>query len=440
MKIKIGIIGKAGRSYGIAKILAKNAGIVGREISKSGCILVTGACMGVADIAARSASKAGGIVLAYSPAKNIRGHKEPPISYPEPRKSEILILTGSGKIQRNVLSIQECDGVIVIGGGIGTLNEFSIAYHEGKIIGVLDGVGGVVEKILKIEKDLKKNTGKSLRATILKDRDPKRLVKRVIREIKSRQVAPRKEIPVTFKNQQGKELAGILHLPKKEKPGAVIICHSFQGTKTKKKYVRLARRLQKQDVLVFRFDFEGCGDSEGDPKNLTIKNEVFDLEYALKAVMGMADINPRKIAFVGDSLGAVISAMVAKTIDVKTLIFWNPAFCQKLFFKKWYSKEDKRIIKKTGVLIKKEKEIGKKYYLENKNKDYSKILSELNIPILIIQSEKDDDVPLEYSLGLARRYKNITLKILKNANHKIDNFLWQKQLVNSTIRWVKKYL
>jgi hypothetical protein len=39
------------------------------------------------------------------------------------------------------------DIVVIIGGRSGTLGEFSIAYDEGKLIGVLSGTGGITSEI-----------------------------------------------------------------------------------------------------------------------------------------------------------------------------------------------------------------------------------------------------------------------------------------------------
>jgi len=438
--IKIGIIGKAGRSKELPENLIRSAKIIGKEVAKNGCILVTGSCMGVSDIAAKAAIKENGIVLGYSPAKDLKEHIEPPISYPKPAKGEISIFTGFGKIGRSVLSITECDGVIIVGGGIGTLNEFSIAWHEGKVIGILEGVAGVIEKILTLEKEFKQGTAKEFKAVTIKDKNPKRLVEKVIKEIKKSEEKPRKEIPITFKNKEGKELVGILHLPEREKSPLAIICHGFQGTKTQKKYISLARKLQGEDIVVFRFDFEGCGDSAGRPKNLTVANEVSDLDAALKAVLNECDVDSKRIAFIGDSLGAVVASLYAEKVNPKTLIFWSPAFNQKALFKLWYTKEDLKTIKKEGVVYKKEKEIGKNYYLENENKDYSNILSKFTFPILIIHGTEDEDVPIEYSQKLAKKFKNITLKALKGANHKIEDIFLQEKAINITSQWLKKYL
>jgi len=396
----------------------------------------------VPQIAAQAGAKEKGIILSYSPAKNLKEHLEPPISYPYPAKNTELIFTGQGKIGRNVLSILECDGVIFIGGGIGTLNEFSIAYHEGKIIGILEVVGSIIEKILKMEEDFKGGAGKEIKAKIVKDKNPKKLVEKVLEEIKKRKEEKRKEISITFKNERGKELVGVLHLPEKGKPPLVIICHGFQNSKTDRKFIKLARVLQKEGICVFRFDFEGCGDSEGDPKEITIKNEVADLNSAFKTVQNEFDLDLKRVAFVGASLGNVVTSLLLKQykISAKTLVFWSHAFNQRELLKNWYSKEDIREIMKKGVIYKGDKKIGKNYFLENKNKDYSSALSELKLPILIIHGKEDKDVPLKFSQQLKRKYKNISLIILPKANHKFDDFQSQEQLIRHTQKWLRKYL
>jgi uncharacterized protein (TIGR00725 family) len=435
--LKIGIMGKAGRSKDLPKLLSKKAKIIGREIAKNEHILITGACMGIPHITALACSEAGGLVLGYSPSKDIKEHIEPPISYPRGVKNMVHIFTGYGKIGRNVLSIFECDGIICVGGGIGTLNEFSIAYHEGKVIGVLLGSDGIIEEIIE-HKEYFRDTG----AIVIKDRDPKRLVKSVIAEIEKRKKEPRKEIPITFTNKQNKQLMGVVHLPKKNKPPAVIICHGFQRTKTVDNYVAIARKLRDKGILAFRFDFEGCGDSEGDPRNITIKNQVSDLYYAFKALKKECDIDGSNIAFIGDSISSVVLVNFLNRYKIKTqsLVLWAPAFNQKALFKLWFNKEDIRRIRKNGYVEKGSKKIGRAYFNENKDKDYTSILKEIKFPILIIHGKEDEDVPLEYSQNICKRYKKISLEVILGGNHKLEGSTVQEKLHLKTIKWIKKYL
>ena len=80
-----------------------------------------------------------------------------------------------------------------------------------------------------------------------------------------------KELPVSFKSE-GKQLVGMLHLPDKKKAPCVIMCHGYQGNKFgnhKRVFVKTARYFAKNGIASLRFDFLGCGDSEGRPEEVT---------------------------------------------------------------------------------------------------------------------------------------------------------------------------
>jgi hypothetical protein len=62
--------------------------------------------------------------------------------------------------------------VIILGGRSGTLGEFAIAYDEGKLIGVLQGTGGITDEIDRVIATFQKETG----ARLVYSRDPVDLV------------------------------------------------------------------------------------------------------------------------------------------------------------------------------------------------------------------------------------------------------------------------
>jgi hypothetical protein len=207
--------------------------------------------------------------------------------------------------------------------------------------------------------------------------------------------------------------------------------------------VELARTLQKEGIATFRFDFEGCGDSEGNFGEMTIKREARDLNSALKTVLKEGDFDSSKIAFIGDSLGAVVISLFVKNFKcpVETMVFWTQAFSQKELFPIWHTEKEIELWKKQEYLIKSDKKLGIGYLNENQDKDHSVLLSELSkIPILLIHGKKDKDVPLKFSKTLARKYKNIKLKILQKADHKFANFASRKELIKLTVNWLKEYL
>ena len=65
--------------------------------------------------------------------------------------------------------------MILVAGGIGTLNEFTIAYDEGKVIGLLQGTGGAADLAQTLLDTLPvRATG----AVVIADPDPEQLVDR----------------------------------------------------------------------------------------------------------------------------------------------------------------------------------------------------------------------------------------------------------------------
>ncbi|MFH1182520.1 MAG: hypothetical protein V1702_06180 [Candidatus Woesearchaeota archaeon] len=178
MKLKIGIMG-SGRTD-LPKHIRSLAFKVGKSVAEHNCILINGACYGVPHEAAQGAKKADGFVVGISPAKDLHEHVH---HYNFPKDDfDVLIYSGFGFKGRNVLNISSCDAVILINGSSGTLNEFSIAYDEGRVIGVMEGSGGIADRTKEIINICNKETG----ATMIYDKDPNRLVKKVILAIRKR--------------------------------------------------------------------------------------------------------------------------------------------------------------------------------------------------------------------------------------------------------------
>ena len=188
MKLKIGVMGSA-LERGGAKIPQqgkKLAHEIGREIANHNCILINGACQGIPLLAAKGAKKEKGTVIGISPAEDLHEHIH---KYKFPTKVyDILFYTGFGFKGRNVVNVSNCDAVIIVTGHMGTLNEFSIAYDEGMVVGVMQGSGGIADFIDDIIKIANKKTG----ATMIYDKDPHELVKKVIAAIKRKQSAEHK--------------------------------------------------------------------------------------------------------------------------------------------------------------------------------------------------------------------------------------------------------
>jgi uncharacterized protein (TIGR00725 family) len=171
-RLVIGVMGAA--SGHIDPEVAAQARKIGRAIADAGCNLITGACPGLPQEAVLGAAGRGVLVLGISPALSEQEHVE---RYQSPTEGfDALIYTGSGLMGREVVNIRSSDIVIIVGGHSGTLGEFAIAYDEGRLIGVLNGTGGVAAMVGELMERLDKETG----AKVLFDDDPDRLVQRLV--------------------------------------------------------------------------------------------------------------------------------------------------------------------------------------------------------------------------------------------------------------------
>ena len=167
-RMSVGVMGSAG-----GKLEDKARWLVsqlGRAIAKRGYILITGACPGLPHEAVKGAKEEGGIVVGVSPALNLEEHMQ---KYQSPTRGyDAIIYTGSGLMGREIENIRSCDVVIFAGGRSGTLGEFAIAYDEAKVIGVLEGTGGITEHLKGIIGLMKKKTG----AIVCYDSNPEYLL------------------------------------------------------------------------------------------------------------------------------------------------------------------------------------------------------------------------------------------------------------------------
>lgn len=126
--------------------LAAAAGI---EIAKQGHSLLTGATIGLPNVAAMAYKKAGGkMCVGISPAASKVEHI---LKYRLPTEHyDTILYTGLHYIGRDMLLINSSDAVISIGGRMGTMHEFTIAIETDTPIGFVMGAGGISGEVIDI--------------------------------------------------------------------------------------------------------------------------------------------------------------------------------------------------------------------------------------------------------------------------------------------------
>ena len=149
--------------------LEKVAYETGLEVAKSDSVLITGGLGGVMRAACHGAKDAGGITVGIIPQNDPSFANE---------YCDIVIPTGIG-LARDFLNALSADGVIIIGGGAGTLSEICAAYMHNKPIAAIKNTGGIAEMFVDKYLDHRQNV------KIVGVSSPKEAVKYILSKINS---------------------------------------------------------------------------------------------------------------------------------------------------------------------------------------------------------------------------------------------------------------
>ncbi|MEM7819264.1 MAG: alpha/beta fold hydrolase [Candidatus Aenigmatarchaeota archaeon] len=256
-----------------------------------------------------------------------------------------------------------------------------------------------------------------------------------------------KEINVIFKNK-GQKIIGVLHIPKKQNPPAIVMCHGFTGNKgdIHNKLYKAAKKFCENGFVVLRFDFRGSGESEGEFVNVTISSEVSDLKIAIGF---MQKQGYKRIGVVGSSLGGTIS-LIGFNERIKAMVLWNPVtnLRQTFIDSDLIPKENAQRLEKNGFIIfkdnrtGKEFKIGKKFWKEIETLDVVKYLKRLKCPVLILHGNKDTVVPLKQSENAMKIIGSEIkeLRIINGAEHGFHKASHEKQVIDLTLNWFNKWL
>lgn len=164
---------------------------LGAAIAKAGHTLTTGATSGLPQYAARGAKSQGGLSIGFSPASSYREHIK---AYHLPTKEfDYINFTGMDYVGRDAHLVRSSDAVITVGGGVGSLHEFTTALESHKLCAVLLGSGGTADFVPLVMDRLKAPED----SEVLYDTDPTRLITQVVEYLDKKYADLKKDIKTT---------------------------------------------------------------------------------------------------------------------------------------------------------------------------------------------------------------------------------------------------
>ncbi|WP_404447970.1 alpha/beta fold hydrolase [Sutcliffiella horikoshii] len=218
----------------------------------------------------------------------------------------------------------------------------------------------------------------------------------------------------------------------------VIICHGFIGSKVgvNRLFVKTCDALTEVGYVVIRFDYAGCGESEGDYGSNTFDCFIEQTRAVLRFAKTLRRVDPHSITFVGHSLGGAVATLASlKEPDVKRLILWsavgNP------------SKDICEIIQKSGNNLHE----YEGYFLSDAfiaslaNYQPIELCPFFSGDVLIIHGEDDEDIHVQYATEYANAFTTRTngscqLHTIQHATHTYSSTTTFHQLMSITQDWL----
>ncbi|MBJ7449735.1 MAG: alpha/beta hydrolase [Parachlamydiales bacterium] len=242
----------------------------------------------------------------------------------------------------------------------------------------------------------------------------------------------------------GQKIFAVAHFPKSTSPNqkhpCVIFCHGYGGNKIGRHrlYVLEAERLAAIGIASVRFDFRGCGDSEGDFGDITIKELISDAQIVHDFCQKHPSIDSNRIGVIGISLGGAVSILSFGNSHIKAIALWAPLASGKLW------REDWNIIHPglSSYLQVGGKTANKDFIAHFLNLNIEQEINNFNnVPLLHLHGLKDSNVTIKHR-DLYRKWRqsasNSQFIELTNSDH--DFFEDADLLLTTTTNWFSKTL
>lgn len=220
-----------------------------------------------------------------------------------------------------------------------------------------------------------------------------------------------KDITIRHRNRN---ISGTLYLPQKDKFPVTILSHGFNGSGDD--FSEYAKILVENEIGVCAYDF--CGGSLRSKSDLsTTEMTVFTEKEDLFAVIDFIEKQKytESIFLFGVSMGGLVSALCAEECcdKIQGMILLYPALCvADNWNERFPDVDDIPDIHKVW-----EVPLGKCFFETLHNFNVFEHIGNYQKKVIIIHGDKDNVVPLEYSVKANEIYTNSKLQVFEDEGH-----------------------
>jgi fermentation-respiration switch protein FrsA (DUF1100 family) len=224
----------------------------------------------------------------------------------------------------------------------------------------------------------------------------------------------------------GLTIQGVLQTPEVDSWPLVVLCHGFLSHKDGSKYKQLAGVFSVEGFASLRFDFRGCGESEGLLQTSTVSGRWSDLRSVLDQVETFERFNGR-LGLLGSSLGGYLALLEAsRNPRVRCVVAWStPSQLDEL---------GERLAEVAPASI------SQAFQEDLSQLDLLSRLSTVG-RVLIIHGQEDQAVPPEHASKLFGAVKEPkALHMLEDGDHRFSTKEAREQAVRLSLDWFQRFL
>lgn len=221
----------------------------------------------------------------------------------------------------------------------------------------------------------------------------------------------------------------------------VILAHGFAGDMNEQGlFVEARDFFAGAGFSVLRFDFRGCGKSDGDFRDARLSELATDLLNVIKYARSSDEMKPTSVGLVGFSLGAGI-AVLANSRQVSAYAFWSPAiFTIRDMSPRYQTSEIDAQITRQGWFAKAGLRVGKHFLEDLNSKKIEGSLAHFRHPALVAHGRDDQRIPYASSRDLVAHLPiSSKLILIPGADHSFrSQSTYREWLFSATTVWLRK--
>lgn len=266
----------------------------------------------------------------------------------------------------------------------------------------------------------------------------------------------------SIKTKENQLLRGVINTPddfdREKKYPTMVFFHGFGSDRNGTRGFRIqhSKHLTSRGFITIRFDFLGCGESEGSFYDMTVSRQLKEAELIHDFTKMKYFVDKDRLYWLGHSLGGVLASLLAYKLKPKAMVLLAPASDMnnkdylKVMAKTLFEGE---VSKSTDITNNKSYEdllskiedadiggmkIHKNFLIDFIFKDIYKSAKKYHGKVLIIRGDRDELVFKDSNIKLKNSFKNAVYEEIKGADHSFTNEDDRKLIFNKVYDFLLK--